>query len=92
MGTKIYVGNLNYETDEQSLRDLFTPHGEVKSVSIITDRYTGMSKGFAFVEMGTDEEASTAIGALNGTDLEGRTLRVDEARDRPRRRPERDQY
>ena len=92
MGTKIYVGNLNYETDEQSLRDLFTPHGEITSVSVVTDRYTGMSKGFAFVEMGTDEEAKAAIGALNGTDLDGRTLRVDEARERPQRRPDQERY
>ena len=92
MGTKIYVGNLNYETDEQSLRDLFAPHGEIKSVSVVTDRYTGMSKGFAFVEMGTDEEASTAISALNGTDLDRRTLRVDEARERPQRSPDRERY
>lgn len=85
MGTKIYVGNMNYRTSEDSLRNLFTQYGEVKSVNIITDRETGQAKGFAFVEMGTPQEAETAIQELNGKVFEGRTLRINEAIQKPRR-------
>lgn len=85
MGTKIYVGNMSYRSTEDSLRNLFSQYGEAKSVSIITDRETGQAKGFAFVEMGTNEEADAAIQALNGQVFEGRTLRVNEAIQKPRR-------
>jgi RNA recognition motif-containing protein len=85
MGTKIYVGNMSYRSTEDSLRNLFAQYGEPKSVSIITDRETGQAKGFAFVEMGTAEQADAAIQALNGQVFEGRTLRVNEAIQKPRR-------
>ena len=80
MGSKIYVGGLPYSTSETQLQDLFAQHGTVESVKVITDRYTGQSRGFGFVEMASSEEANTAITALNGTQLEGRTLTVNEAR------------
>ena len=80
MGSKIYVGGLPYSTSETQLQDLFAQHGAVESVKVITDRYTGQSRGFGFVEMSSSEEANTAITALNGTQLEGRTLTVNEAR------------
>ncbi len=89
MGTKIYVGGLSYSTSEAELNDLFTPHGTVESAKVIMDRYTGQSRGFAFVEMSKAEEAKAAIEALNGTQLGGRTLTVNEARpqgDRPKER------
>jgi RNA recognition motif-containing protein len=85
MAKKLYVGNISYDTREETLRDLFTPHGEVVSVNLITDRYTGMSKGFGFVEMSTDEAAAAAITALNGQEVDGRAIKVSEAYDRPRR-------
>lgn len=85
MAKKIYVGNMSYETNEGSLRDLFAEHGEVISINLITDRYTGQSKGFGFIEMATDEEAKAAIAALNGTELDSRRLKVNEAYDKPRR-------
>ncbi len=80
MSSKIYVGGLPYSTTEAQLTDLFTPHGTVESVRIITDRFTGQSRGFGFVEMASSDEANAAIAALNGTQLEGRTLAVNEAR------------
>ncbi len=80
MGSKIYVGGLPYSTTEQQLSDLFATHGSVASARIITDKFTGQSRGFGFVEMATDEEAKAAIAALNGTQLGGRTLTVNEAR------------
>lgn len=82
----IFVGNLNYTTTEESIRGLFTPHGEVDSVNIITDRDTGRSRGFGFVEMPNDDEARAAIDALDGADLDGRTIKVNEARPRDDRR------
>ena len=85
MTNKIYVGNLNYDTEEETLRSLFAEHGTVSSVSIITDRYTGMSKGFGFIEMSTTDEAQAAVNALNGREVDGRTIRVNEAREKPRR-------
>ena len=78
----IYVGNLPYSTTEDELREAFSQHGEVASVNIISDRYTGQSKGFGFVEMPNNEEALAAIEGLNGKELDGRTLRVDQARPR----------
>ena len=82
MGNKLYVGNLNFQTQEVDLRDHFSPYGEVLSASIVTDRDTGRSRGFAFVEMGTEEEAQNAASALNGQDLDGRQLKVNEAKPR----------
>ena len=84
MGKKIYVGNLSYNTTEAGLNDLFQAHGKVVSVKVITDRDSGRSKGFAFVEMGTEDEARSAIAALNGVDLDGRQLKVNESIDKPR--------
>lgn len=80
MGRKLYVGNLSYDADQAMLETLFAEHGTVESVNIITDRETGRSKGFGFVEMGSDEEAQTAMTALDGTDCGGRALKVNEAR------------
>ncbi|HET7439292.1 MAG TPA: RNA-binding protein [Nitrospira sp.] len=80
MGSKIYVGGLPYSTTEQQLSDLFAVHGAVASARIITDKFTGQSRGFGFVEMSSDSEAQAAITALNGTQLGGRTLTVNEAR------------
>jgi RNA recognition motif-containing protein len=80
MGSKIYVGGLPYSTTEQQLSDLFAAHGSVASARIITDKFTGQSRGFGFVEMSGDSEAQAAITALNGTQLGGRTLTVNEAR------------
>ena len=85
MGTKLYVGSLPYSTTEQELNQLFSQHGSVQSAKVISDRYTGQSRGFGFVEMATDEEAQKAISALNGTPLGGRTLVVNEARPQEKR-------
>lgn len=85
MGKKIYVGNLSYNTIEDSLRTAFQAYGTVASAKIITDRETGNSKGFGFVEMGSDDEARAAIAALNGKEMDGRQLKVNEAMDKPRR-------
>jgi RNA-binding proteins (RRM domain) len=85
MGKKIYVGNLSYNTMEDGLRAFFQNYGTVASAKIITDRDSGQSKGFGFVEMGTDEEAQAAIAGLNGQNLDGRSLKVNEAMDKPRR-------
>jgi RNA recognition motif-containing protein len=82
---RIYVGNLSYTTSEQSLRDAFEQYGTVDEVSLVTERDTGRSRGFAFVEMGNQEEARQAITALHETELDGRVLTVNEARpQRPR--------
>lgn len=82
MGNKLYVGNLAFSVTENTLSDLFSQHGTVDSCRLVTDRDTGRSKGFAFVEMSTDEEAQSAISALGGTEYEGRDLTVNEARPR----------
>ena len=87
MGRKIYVGNLSYNTTESELESLFGAHGSVQSAQIISDKMTGRSKGFGFVEMASDAEAQAAIAALNGQEVDGRTLTVNEAKpkeDRPR--------
>ncbi|MGI5173457.1 RNA-binding protein [Treponema sp. OMZ 840] len=84
MAQKIYVGNMNYATTEDSLKNAFSQYGEVVSAVIIKDRYTEQSKGFGFVEMTEESAAKEAIGALNGTEFEGRRIRVNEAEDRPR--------
>ncbi|MCD6119293.1 RNA-binding protein [bacterium] len=78
----IYVGNLSYDCSEDDLRMAFSVHGEVESARIITDRDTRRSKGFGFVEMPDDDQARAAINALNGTELVGRTIKVNEARPR----------
>jgi RNA recognition motif-containing protein len=80
MGSKIYVGGLPYSATEQQLSDLFAAHGAVASARIITDKFTGQSRGFGFVEMSSDAEAQAAITALNGSEMGGRTLTVNEAR------------
>ena len=80
MPFKIYVGGLPYPTTETELTDLFVQHGNVDSAKIITDKYTGRSRGFGFVEMPSEEEGKAAIAALNGTQLDGRTLTVNQAR------------
>ena len=85
MSTKLYVGSLPYSTTEQQLHDLFAQYGSVQSAKVITDRYTGQSRGFGFVEMATGEEAQKAIAALNGSNLGGRTLVVNEARPQEKR-------
>jgi RNA recognition motif-containing protein len=82
----IFVGNLSYTTDDDALRQLFEPHGEVSSAKVIKDRDTGRSRGFGFVEMPNNEEGRAAIAAVNGMDLDGRTIKADEARERPERR------
>jgi RNA recognition motif-containing protein len=85
MGKKLYVGNLSYDVDSSALGEMFTAHGTVESSQIITDRDTGRSKGFGFVEMGSDKEAQDAIAALNGQDHGGRALTVNEAKPKENR-------
>jgi len=82
---RIYVGNFVYETSEQDLREAFESFGEVGEIAIVRDRDTGRSRGFGFVEMPNDGEAQEAIGSLNGKDLGGRSITVNEARARPDR-------
>jgi RNA recognition motif-containing protein len=84
MGKKIYVGNLSYDTSDAGLADAFGAYGKVMSARTIVDRDSGRSKGFAFVEMSTDDEARNAITGLNGTSLDGRQIKVNEAMDKPR--------
>src|SRR5881394_2755913 len=87
MGSKLYVGNLSYNTTSSELEQLFGQHGNVQSAEVIQDRDTGRSKGFGFVQMGSDDEAKAAIAALNGQEQDGRALTVNEAKpreDRPR--------
>ena len=84
---RIYVGNLSFRTTEDTLRDAFSQYGEVVSASIVTDRETGRSRGFGFVEMNDQTQANAAIEAMNGPDFEGRTLTVNEARPRTDRGP-----
>jgi RNA recognition motif-containing protein len=85
MGNKLYVGNLPFSETEQSMTDLFSPSGTVVSARIITDRDTGRSKGFGFVEMSSSTEATAAISRLNGADHGGRPMTVSEARPQERR-------
>lgn len=80
MGLKLYVGGLPYATKEQELSDLFAQHGTVVSARIMVDKFTGQSRGFGFVEMSSDSEAQAAISALNGSQVGGRSLTVNEAR------------
>ncbi len=90
MATKLYVGGLPYSTSEDQLKDLFAQAGTVASATIIMDKMTGRSKGFGFVEMSSDEEAQSAIEALDKKEYEGRTLTVNEARPMEARPPRRD--
>jgi RNA recognition motif-containing protein len=83
MGKKLYVGNLTYDVTDSALEQLFAPHGTVQSAQVIMDRDTGRSKGFGFVEMGSDQEAQAASQALNGQQVGGRSLTVNEAKPRP---------
>lgn len=85
MSKKIYVGNLSYTTDNAALTELFTAYGQVVSTKVIEDQFTGKSKGFAFVEMENEEQAFAAISGLNGKEVNGRALKVNEAIDNPRR-------
>ena len=85
MNNKLYVGGLPYSTTENQLQELFASHGSVQSARIITDKFTGRSKGFGFVEMSSASEAQSAIRALDGRDFEGRNLTVNEARPQERR-------
>src|SRR5689334_17591869 len=80
MGSKLYVGNLSYGTTSSDLEQLFAQHGTVQSAEVISDRETGRSKGFGFVQMGSDDEAQAAIAALNGQQHDGRNLTVNEAK------------
>ena len=80
MGTKLFVGNLSYNVNDSALEQLFAPHGTVRSAQVVLDRDTGRSKGFGFVEMSSDEEAQAAMTALNGKEVEGRAITVNEAR------------
>ena len=80
MGSKLYVGGLPYSATQEELTDLFAAHGTVASVNIISDKFTGQSRGFGFVEMSSEDEAKAAIEALNSTEFGGRTLTVNEAR------------
>lgn len=82
MSKNIYVGNMSYDTTADALRELFEAYGEVEEVSVITDRATGRPRGFAFVEMADTEAANAAIAALDGQNVDGRTLRVNEAKPR----------
>ena len=82
LGKKLYVGNLSFNSTEDDLKDLFGRHGTVESVAVITDRDTGRARGFAFVEMQDAQAAQDAISSLDGTDFAGRTIKVNEAKDR----------
>ncbi len=85
---QIYVGNMSYDTTEETLKELFSQYGEVNSVKIITDRETGRAKGFGFISMENNEDGQKAIDELNGKEVDGRTLKVNEAKpkeDRPKR-------
>ena len=85
MSSKIYVGGLPYATTDAQLQEIFSVHGAVESARVITDKFTGRSRGFGFVEMASSEDAQKAIQALNGTDLDGRNLTMNEARPQERR-------
>ena len=87
MNTKIFVGNLSFDTTENDIQDLFTPHGTVIEVNLMLDRATGRSRGFAFVTMATPEASEAAISALSGHNIGGRALTVNEARPREERAP-----
>ncbi|HEY0008652.1 MAG TPA: RNA-binding protein [Tepidisphaeraceae bacterium] len=85
MGRKLYVGNLSYNTDSSELQELFSAFGQVQSAEVIADRETGRSKGFGFIEMSTEEEAQAAVNGMNGKEIGGRSLTVNEARPKENR-------
>jgi RNA recognition motif-containing protein len=85
MGNKLYVGGLPYSTTEGQLQEIFEAHGTVESARVISDKFTGQSRGFGFIEMSSGDEAQKAISALNGTQMGGRTLTVNEAKPQERR-------
>ena len=85
MGTKLYVGGLPYSVSDARLSEVFSAHGTVESARVIADKFTGQSRGFGFVEMSSGSEAQSAISSLNGTNLDGRTLTVNEAKPMARR-------
>jgi RNA recognition motif-containing protein len=85
MTSNLYVGNLSYETTEDTLRTLFVEYGQIESVNLIADRYTGRSKGFGFVEMSTEQAAQQAISGLNGKHVDEREIKVEQAKPRPQR-------
>ena len=87
MSTKLYVGNLSYDTTENDLQQLFAEHGTASDVNLIMDRESGRTRGFAFVTMGSEEEAKATIQALDGKNVDGRDLKVNEARPREERAP-----
>jgi RNA recognition motif-containing protein len=87
MGTKLYVGNLSFNTTEPDLQDLFAQSGQVQEVALMQDKFTGKSRGFAFVTMASEEDAQKAVADLNGKTVEGRPLTVNEARPREARPP-----
>jgi RNA recognition motif-containing protein len=87
MGTKLYVGNLSFNTTENELQELFSQAGAVQEVTLMQDKFTGKSRGFAFVTMGSEQDAQNAIAKINGQTIEGRTLTVNEARPREPRAP-----
>jgi len=84
MSKKLFVGSLSWDTNDEGLRNAFSPHGEVSEAVVISDRDTGRSRGFGFVTFEDDEAADKAVAALNGTDLDGRTIRVDVAQAKQR--------
>ena len=86
MASNLYVGNLSYETTEETLRILFAEYGQIESVKLITDRYTGRSRGFAFVEMSTEQAAQQAMSGLNGKQVDEREIKVDKAKPKRDRR------
>ena len=83
MGNRLYVGNLSFNTSSETLREAFAKYGEVTDVHLVTDRETGQPRGFGFVTMGTDAQAQAAIAGMNGSSLDGRELRINEAEARP---------
>jgi RNA recognition motif-containing protein len=92
MGKNIYIGNMSFDMTQDKLQEMFGVHGAVNEVRVITDRVTGRPRGFAFVEMATDEAANAAIAALDGQEVDGRTLKVNEARPRAARNNDRGNY
>ena len=85
MTNNLYVGNLSYDTTEDTLRTLFAEYGEIESVNLISDRYTGRSRGFAFVEMSTEQAAQEAMSGMNGKQVDEREIKVDKAKPKPAR-------
>jgi RNA recognition motif-containing protein len=85
MTNNLYVGNLSYETTEDTLRTLFAEYGQIESINLVADRYTGRSKGFGFVEMSTEQAAQQAITGLNGKQVDEREIKVEQAKPRPKR-------